>query len=214
MEIAELSQTVENNTMRTSGARLAYGCRRSAFHRSALRTLNSNRPRNPLGRRAPLHALRDRPDPVPTQEHSDLCHRRKSPPPLWPQRPTFSGATAGARALATSQGKSISERSKPGTRLQSISGPSRLLVAKSMEERARRRGADDIAPVNQLDPAFNASRGRRVQLSANRREAIAVIDRRVRHLDVLERLLDGPGRERVLVLRKVRQGPGSEENLV
>ncbi len=41
-----------------------------------------------------------------------------------------------------------------------------------------------------------------------------MIGRRVRHLDVLERLLDDPGRDRVLVRREVRDGPRSEKHLV
>ncbi len=48
------------------------------FHRPALRSSDTNRSRNSLGRHARLHARRDRPNTVLAQDHPRVWHRRKS----------------------------------------------------------------------------------------------------------------------------------------
>ena len=64
-----------NQNTLSSVATLAYDCRRSRiFHRSALRLPDPDRSRQAFGQYARLHAWRDRPDPIPAQDHAGLWH--------------------------------------------------------------------------------------------------------------------------------------------
>ena len=78
METAFGRQRGNQHTL-SAVATLAYDCRRSAFFTDQLYAALTLIDRgDPLGRHARLHARRDRPDPVPAQEHPELRHRRKS----------------------------------------------------------------------------------------------------------------------------------------
>src|SRR5262249_55132104 len=62
----------------------------------------------------------------------------------WPRPQISSGPMAGARARDTSPAKPISELSRHGMLLQSISAPLRSLADKLTEERARPRGPEGL----------------------------------------------------------------------
>src|SRR6266516_4914835 len=90
-------------------------------------------------------------------------------PTHWPRRQISSRVMAGARARDTSPAKRISELSRHGMLLRSISRPSRILANRLTEERARLQGAEEVHAHPRNDPSTNPAAARLERAAARMR---------------------------------------------